>query len=289
MDWSGKNVMITGGSSGIGKAAAKLLVRKGAKVHIVARDPTKLQKAVTEIRGLSSGEGGVMSHSGDVVNPEKIREIVTRITRQDGPIDVLINSAGTCCPDYFEKISIEVIKKEMETNVFGLMSTTRTVLPFMKKAEGGHIVNISSIAGFMGIFGYASYGASKFAVCGFSHALKNELEPLGINVSIVFPFDTETPMLERERKIRPLETRIVTGEIKPSRASNLKEWVARFIHKIFVGDYEPTPPEKVGRAIVEGIEKDKKLIFPEWEMAFLYRIRSVVEPLFYWVFKKVTD
>jgi 3-dehydrosphinganine reductase len=127
---------------------------------------------------------------------------------------LLVNSAGVARPGYFHEISLDDFRWMMDINYFGTVYMTRAVLPGMMERGSGHIVNISSITGFLGAFGYSAYTASKFAVSGFSEVLRAELKPLGIRVSIVFPPDVDTPQLAYESQFRPAETRTLVEGLR---------------------------------------------------------------------------
>ena len=124
-------------------------------------------------------------------------------------IDVLINSAGVVHPGEFTNLDLEKFHWMMNTNFFGTVNTIKLFLPLMQ--SGAHIVNISSMAGILGVYGYTAYGASKFAVRGFSDALRSELKMQGIHLSIVFPPDTDTPQLSYENQFKPEITKEIGG------------------------------------------------------------------------------
>ena len=123
---------------------------------------------------------------------------------------MLFNCAGRAQPGYFEEIPTGQLEEIMRVNLFGTWSTVRELLPHMK-GRGGTIVNTSSLAGLVGVFGYTDYCAAKFAVIGFSEALRSELAHHGIRVFVLCPPDTETPGLEEESRTKPPETRAVAA------------------------------------------------------------------------------
>ena len=261
LDFSQQNVLITGGSSGIGKATARLLARYGANVYIVARGQNKLDQALEEIRSQAVGaDQSFAAFSVDVAQYEQIAGLVERLVEQGWAPDLLVNSAGIAHPGYFEELPLEVFHRTMDINFFGTLHTIKTVAPHMIERRRGHIVNISSMAGFMGVFGYTAYGASKFAVRGFSDVLRCERKPYGIHVSVVFPPDTDTPQLWAENEIKPLETKLISGAVKPMSA------------------------EAVALAILRGIRRRRRLIFPGWESGFYYHMHNVLGPVFAWYF-----
>jgi 3-dehydrosphinganine reductase len=116
---------------------------------------------------------------------------------------LLINSAGVTHPGLFQDLEPEIFHRLMAINYFGAVNTTRAVLPGMLARGSGHIINISSLSGQIATIGYTAYAASKFALRGFTDALRSELKPLGIRLSIVFPPDTDTPQLAYENEFKP--------------------------------------------------------------------------------------
>jgi len=202
-----QNAVVTGGSSGIGKATAKLLAQHGVNVAIVARNQQRLEEAKDEIKSVCLNKDQVIdAFAADVTQYEKIASIIDVLVKSQRAPDLLVNSAGIVLTDHIEKLSLESFRQIMDINYFGTLYPVMAVLPVMMSNRKGHIVNISSAAGYIGTFGYSAYTPSKFAVHGLSEVMRQELKPFGIGVSVVFPPDTATPMLEEEMKMRPIET-----------------------------------------------------------------------------------
>ena len=259
MDFQRANVIITGGSSGIGKATSKLLAKYGANVFTIARDRKKLDQAVQEIEAQRiSPDQQFGAFSADVRSYKEVENAIAAIIEADGPPDILINSAGICHPGYFEELPLSVFRDMMDTNYFGTLYAVKAVLPHMMAQGKGHIVTVSSVAGLIGVFGYTAYGASKFAVRGLSEALRSELKPHNIGVSVLLPPDTETPQLWEENKIKPYETKAISGSVKPM------------------------SPEKVAQELLEGIRRGKYLIIPGLESKLIYRLQGLSGSLLYW-------
>ncbi|MCB9555032.1 MAG: SDR family oxidoreductase [Deltaproteobacteria bacterium] len=210
-----KRVFITGGSSGIGHATATLLAKAGAHVAIGARDRRRLEVALGQLQGV--GEPGVQklaAVSVDVSDVASVRAAREQVLAELGGLDILINNAGVARPGYVDDLDDEVFTHTMQVNYFGVVNTTRAFLPDLRAQGGGHIVNVSSLLGFMGVFGYTAYAASKFAVVGFSECLRQELLKDQIGVSILYPPDTDTPQLAEENRFKPAETKAVAGNVK---------------------------------------------------------------------------
>jgi 3-dehydrosphinganine reductase len=253
-----KLVLITGGSSGIGLAAAKLLSARGANVYILARRPDVLQNALREIEqsAISADQHfGVLA--ADISNLEQINAKLYDFAATTGTPDLLINSAGVTQPGQFEKQDPELYRWMMEINILGMMFVTRALLPGMLERGTGHIVNISSLAGFIGAYGYCAYGASKFAVRGFSDVLRAEMKPRGIQVSIVFPPDTQTPQLEGEEPYKPAVTQALSDNAGVLSA------------------------EFVAETILKGIQRRNYIIIPGFESKLFYFINSLPGNLVY--------
>jgi 3-dehydrosphinganine reductase len=213
--WNEKVALVTGGSSGIGLAIARLLAKEGAHVWLIARRQDVLDSALAEVEAarLSAARrcGAV---AADVSDPGQVVAAVEHITQAASLPDLVVNSAGVTQPGYVQELGLDVFRQMMDINYFGTVYVTKAVLPGMLKRGSGHIINISSGAGFVGVFGYSAYGASKYAVRGFSDVIRAELKPLGIRVSIVFPPDTDTPQLAYEAPYRPPETKALASNAK---------------------------------------------------------------------------
>lgn len=281
----GKNVVITGGSSGIGKATAKLLSGEGANVFLVARDERKLARALEDVKAQGSGLGQRNgAFSADVVKYQLVEDAIAAIKEVGGACDILINCAGIAHPGYFEELPLSTFREQMDVNYFGTLHTLRAVLPDMIAQGDGHIVNISSMAGVIGGFGYTAYAASKFAVFGFTEALRAEMKPRGIGVSLVLPPDTDTPQLRQERELQPLELKIITGAVKPRKLNRLSEFIAYWLAKwLLTDDGQPMSPDRVAAAIVRGIRRGDYVIIPDATLKLAYYLRGFMVPLGNWI------
>lgn len=186
--------VITGGTQGIGRATAERLSSEGATVVVVAsHDLTKSTLVVNQIR--SSGrraEGEV----GDVTDRSSARALISRILDRHGRIDVLVNCAGVFLPTRAGHRADDSVDITVATNLIGTFTMIDAVVPCMKTQRSGKIVNVASIAGFMGISGYSIYCASKAGIVMMTRALACELAPHGIRVNAIAPGNTATPMNE---------------------------------------------------------------------------------------------
>jgi 3-dehydrosphinganine reductase len=284
----GKNIIITGGSSGIGKATAKLLAEHGANVFILARDREKLNQALEEIKA----EGGDQNQrygafSADVTSWQEVESTIADIVEAGGAPDILINSAGIVHPGYFEELPLSAFRKQIDVNYLGTLHCVKAVLPYMTARKSGHIVNISSIAGFLGIFGYTAYSASKFAVRGFTEALRIELKPHNITVSMVIPNDTDTPQLEDDRDLQPLETKITEGMVKPENIGRRRDLIVYRLVKLVTDGGKPAAPEEVAAGIIRGIRRGRYLIASDPLFGLVYHFRGMIVPLANWAFDQL--
>jgi NAD(P)-dependent dehydrogenase (short-subunit alcohol dehydrogenase family) len=172
---------ITGCSTGFGRELAKLIVGRGWRAVVTARDRTK-------VADLAEGaEDRVLALSLDVTAPHQIAESVRAAQDRFGRIDVLVNNAGYGYQSSIEEGEEDKIRAQFDANVFGLFALTRAVLPVMRAQRSGHILNITSVAGFVGFPASGYYAATKHAVEGFSDSLAAEVGPLGIRVTCVEP------------------------------------------------------------------------------------------------------
>ena len=176
--------VVTGSSSGIGFEIALMLARNGFQTYATMRN---LAKSVN-LKTIASKENlPIYIEQLDVTDNRSVTNAIQAIVSKANGIDVLVNNAGYALTGAFEDLAIEEIKAQYETNLFGLIRTTQTVLPIMRKQKSGAIVNISSGAGRFGYPGGSAYVSTKFAVEGLSESMAYELEPFGIKVILIEP------------------------------------------------------------------------------------------------------
>ena len=259
MDIRDRVALVTGGSSGIGLATAKLLAAGGAHVWLVARDEARLHAALAEVnaaRRTTMQCCGALS--ADISNADEATAVIRRVAAIVDSPSIIVNSAGIVFPGYVEELDPAAFRRQIEVNYLGAVYVTQAALPAMLKRRAGHVVNVCSVAGFLGMFGYSAYGASKYALRGYSEALRAELRPRGIDVSVVFPPDTDTPQLAYDKAARPPEVDIMLGR-KVSTKS----------------------PEFVARAILDGIAHRRYIITPGLDTTVLYWLSGLAGPLQY--------
>lgn len=250
--------LITGGSSGIGLALAKKFARLGSNVWILARRSDLLSSSlkIIESERISSQQSFGMI-AADVSNSNQIISELNAFCNNVGTPDYLINSAGIVYPGEFINLNLDSLHSMMEINYFGTVNCIKAIIPFMISKSNGHIVNISSMAGFLGLYGYSGYSASKFAIRGFSDVLRSELKTHNIRVSVVFPPDTETPQLEFDNLHKPAITKELTSTGGLMQADD------------------------VAASIICGIQKKRYIITPGFEATFAYTLQSLTGNLVY--------
>jgi len=254
-----QRVVVTGGSSGIGLATAKAFAARGADVGLIARDAEKLAAAAAEVEAVrASAEQRVAHAPADVADFDAFSSAMDALGYAGGGApEVLVQAAGIFLPGRFEDLPLSLFRDHLDIDVMGVIHGSKLVAPTMMARGSGHIVNVASVAGFLGIYGYTAYSTAKFAVMGFSEALRQEMKPYGVQVHVVCPPDVDTPGLALEKSLRTPETDAVAGNIKP------------------------IPAEKVGEAIVRGVTKGEYAIIPDFLSATYYRLKGAWPELFY--------
>lgn len=263
MRYTGQHVIITGGSSGIGRAVARLFAAEGAHVSILARRQGLLDETLAELEGLRRDPSQrLLSHSVDLSSWEQTDGAISELIGDGYDPRFLINAAGYCYPGYFEDLPLEAFYSMMDVDYFGTVHPIKSVVPAMMAQGNGHIVNFSSVAGFLAVFGFTAYSASKYAIVGFSEALRQEMKPHGICVSVVYPPTTSTPGLETENRLKPIESWRIEGQVTARSA-----------------DY-------VARSVMRGIEHRRRHILPGFDtkMAFwVAHLPPFLAPVVHWI------
>lgn len=253
-----KTVVVTGASSGIGRAAALEFARRGANLVVAARRQELLDEVATACRAL-----GVDCKT--VVTDVTLRSDCERLIEVAGQVDILVNNAGFAIFDLFESAKPDDLESMMMTNYFGAVWCAQAVLPQMLLRRSGTIVNVASIAGIMGYARMGGYCATKFAMIGFSETLRDEVLGRGVRVAMVCPGTVETDFfVKAERGKMPGASRLILA-IKP-------EKVARAIVAAAEdGKYRRILP--VGAALYMRFKE----AFPRLAHLFMRRVSSVVE------------
>jgi len=209
-DLNGKNVVITGGSYGIGLEIARSFLKEGANVFTIARNKEKLDASVEGLEKDTRANRSVRGYPSDVGDWARISQTIDQIAADNGGIDVLMNNAGIYIPDYFEKQDVEVFERTDRTNYLGSVYTTKAALPYLLEHKRSAVVFVFSAAGITGIFGYSSYSPTKAAVLSLAEAVKSELKDRGLQVTVLCPPDVDTPGHTEELKTRPPECNAIS-------------------------------------------------------------------------------
>ncbi|MCL2379603.1 MAG: SDR family oxidoreductase [Coriobacteriia bacterium] len=251
-------VLITGASSGIGLELARHYARAGRSLILIARNAERLTAVATQLAELrsQSTDDNIVTLPVDVADAQAVSTKLAECVHNYGVPDLVINAAGIVNVGRFLQMDKDYFDDNLRIDFEGTVNVCRIVVPLMVQAGSGHIVNIASVAGFLGIYGYTGYSAAKYAVMGFSEALRFELKPLGVAVSVVCPPDTKTPGFAAEQAARPFETEAIAGSIAPLNA------------------------QTVVRKIIKGIELKRFYIIVGASSKFYFRLKGLLPEVF---------
>lgn len=255
MTEKGRSAFVTGGSSGIGLAAALRLARTHDRVALFARDMQRLRGAADLISQRFPG-CRVTVHCVDVACSADVKQTMAEAVREVGAPDRVILSAGIVELGETEVLTEAAHRRAMEVNYFGVLWSIRSVLPHLSR--GARIGIVGSMAGIAATYGYAAYAPSKFALRGLVDILRVELAGKGIGVTLCLPPDTDTPMLARERAVRhPVTVRMAAGA--------------------------PTlSADDVARALLAGMDRDSALVLPCLAAKLTWWLAPVLSPILRW-------
>lgn len=245
-DPRGRVALVTGASSGIGAATARVFADAGLRVALCARRKDRLEQLAADLTGRGA-EATV--HAVDVTDALAVRAMMEEVTARWGRLDVLVNNAGRGFSATLEQTTAEELRALMELNVVAALGATQAALPIMRRQGSGHIINISSIVGRRAVPYRAAYSATKFALGALSEALRVELTGTGIAVTLVYP-------------IRTTETEFHEAEVQKVR-------------------WRPLGPvqsaERVARAILSCVRRPRPEVYPYWPLRIL-AVMSVLAP-----------
>jgi len=229
--FEGQVVVITGGGRGIGRATALEFAAEGATLVLAGRRMEALRLAVREVHE-AGGKGRAVRC--DVAEEAQLEALVGGAKRAYGRIDVLVNNAGVVAGGRLDEIDPEDVNRMVTVNIWAPIRLSQLVIPHMRAARSGTIVNLASLAGRIALPYYATYSASKYAMRGFSEALRRELAPDNIHVMGVYPGGTATDMLEGVDFDRLGMSLVTAGQV----GSAILRGVHRGSREIFIGPFD---------------------------------------------------
>ncbi len=230
---------ITGSSTGFGRSLTEAVLKHGDRVVATARKPEQLGDLVDQYPETAK------AIRLDVTNPNEVRDAINSALDTFGRIDVVVNNAGYGALGAIEEVSDDAIRHQFETNVFGALDVMRAVLPVMRKQRSGHILNISSVGGFVAFGGTGIYCGTKFALEGLSEALAKEVESLGIKVTIVEPGAFRTDFNGRSLAVPDQQI-----DDYASTSGEFLNWIRDMDGK------QPGDPNKAASAMIQAVESD---------------------------------
>lgn len=200
--YKGKKVFIVGGSKGIGRRLAERLARHGASVWVAARGQGALDETVASLKS-SNPSGNHGSVSMDVTDYDAVKAGCDAVLAGLGGMDILVCNSGFALPALFEDCDVADFDRMMDVNFKGHVHVTHALKSHFIQQGSGDICLVSSMMGFLPLYGYAAYSASKFAIVGFGESIRQELKRYGVRVTLYYPPTTETPGLEKENETKP--------------------------------------------------------------------------------------
>jgi NADP-dependent 3-hydroxy acid dehydrogenase YdfG len=229
-----KVAVITGAASGIGRALAVRLTAEGAKLALADKDVAGL----AQTREQCSGASVVKILQVDVARREEMEVMARDVVASLGYVDVVINNAGVSSFGLIQELTYETLQWTVETNLWGVIHGTRAFLPHLLARPEANLVNVSSVYGLIGVPGQAAYCASKFAVRGFTEAVRQDLRGTRVAVTVVFPGGVRTQIVKNSRS---------DASIPPAEQQRLRQRFEQSLH---------TSPDEAGEAILDGIYRD---------------------------------
>ena len=237
LDLRGGVAVVTGAASGIGRATALAFAARGCAVALVDRDAAGLAEAAAEVERSAPGVAA-SRHVVDVADADAVAALPDAVSAEHGRVTVLVNAAGVAFNGSFAETSLDEFRWVMEINVFGLVGVTKAFLPTLQRQPAAQIANVSSLFGIVAPAGQTAYSASKFAVRGFSEALRHELDGSSVGVTVVHPGGVATALARNTRLAAGADAAALTAQ-----------------NEGFERTFMTTPPEAVGRAIVRAVER----------------------------------
>jgi NAD(P)-dependent dehydrogenase (short-subunit alcohol dehydrogenase family) len=269
-DLRGKRCLITGAASGIGRATALAAAGRGMQLHLTDIRAAELESAAAEIE--RAGGSVARMKALDVADHAAVVGFAEEVHAEHGSIDVVMNVAGVSTWGSIENLRHSDWQKMIDVNLMGPISVLECFVPPMIEAgRGGHIVNVSSVAGLFGLPWHAAYSASKFGLRGVSEVLRFDLRRHGIGVSLVCPGAVRTGLVET------VEIRGVDRSAPP-----VKRLIERF-------ERRASSPEEVAERILAAVEKDRYLVFTSRDTQLAHWFQRKFSPVYELAMRKVND
>lgn len=239
--FSGKGVLLVGGSEGIGRETALALARQGANVVVSARRQGPLDETVQAMKAVASEGQKLSALALDAADRSAVRAAVPAVLSALGSLDVIITNVGAARPGYVHELDDAAFDAMMSVNYHAHANVTRAFLPTLMAQKRGDICFVSSALGFMSMPGYSAYSASKFAVAGFAESLRIELAPHNIRVSLFYPGTTDTPGLKHENEAKPKAVWKMESDSAFSKTHRPEDVAVRLLSAIEGGRFENFP------------------------------------------------
>jgi NAD(P)-dependent dehydrogenase (short-subunit alcohol dehydrogenase family) len=259
--FDGANVFITGAASGIGRATAEHAGRRGARLHLTDRSADGLTETVARVE--AAGGTVVLARTADVASYDEVRALAAEVTATSGPMDVVMNVAGVSAWGTVSSLRHETWRRMVDVNLMGPIHVIEELVPPMVESRrGGHLVNVSSAAGIIGMPWHAAYSASKFGLRGVSEVLRFDLERHRIGVSLVCPGAVATPLTE-------------TVQIDGVEKAN-----PRFLKAQARFRRHAVSPEDAAAAIIAGVERNRYWVYTSTDIRLAHLLQRLAPPLY---------
>ncbi len=255
----GRTAVITGAASGIGRAIAQSLAQRGC--HLALADLDEAGLAQTE--AMLGGAVRVSRHQLDVADASAVAAFPIQVASAHGGVDVLVNNAGVALAGAFDQVAPSDFEWLFAINFWGVVNMTRAFLPLLKAREEARLVNLSSLFGLIAPPGQAAYASSKFAVRGFTEALRHELKATTVGVTLVHPGGVATAIARNSR---------LPASMNPAQAEARRRHIEALLK---------LPPERAGEIIVRGIERGQSRVLVGTDAKFASLIQRLA-PASYW-------
>jgi NAD(P)-dependent dehydrogenase (short-subunit alcohol dehydrogenase family) len=258
---AGANVFVTGAASGIGRAVAEQAALQGARVHLTDIDPERLAETATSIR--AAGGTVVLAEPADIADYDAVRALAARVTEASGAMDVVMNVAGIAIWGTVSGLEHRQWRRLVDVNLMGPIHVIETLVPPMvESGRGGHLVNVSSAAGVIGMPWHAAYSASKFGLRGVSEVLRFDLRRHGIGVSLVCPGGVATPLTETVQ-IAGVDT--TSPAFRRLQAGFRKRAVT---------------PERAAEAILDGVRRNRYWVYTSPDIRVIHLVQRLCPPAY---------